>query len=217
MTRVTERAARFYVYKLTADNGGAPCTYRGLLSLAICKPNIRRTARKGDWIFGFGGKRLGSGRLIYAAQVSDIVKGGSYYVDERYEGRPDRIYRREGGRFVLRPTAQYHIDGSQLTRDLGTPPSYPNAITLVSKEFRYWGGRGSADYREHFAKIAALLDGFGRGHRVNVSDEVRRELIELRDSQWRTHPRAKVLGRPTDDDHTKACNSSEGGIKSCRA
>jgi hypothetical protein len=47
--------------------------------------------------------------------------------------------------------------------------------------------------------------------------EVRRELSELRDAQWQVHPRAKVLGRPTQDDSTKACNSSEGGIRSCRA
>ena len=65
----------------------------------------------------------GRGRLIYIAQVTDTAEGGSYYVNERYEGRPDRIYRREGARFVLRPRAKYHNDGRQLTRDLGAPRS----------------------------------------------------------------------------------------------
>lgn len=32
---------KIYFYKLTADNGGAPCVQDGLLSLAICKPMIR--------------------------------------------------------------------------------------------------------------------------------------------------------------------------------
>jgi Nucleotide modification associated domain 2 len=41
-----------YFYKLTADNGGAPCVRYGLLSLAICKPMIRKTAKEGDLIFG---------------------------------------------------------------------------------------------------------------------------------------------------------------------
>jgi putative DNA base modification enzyme with NMAD domain len=214
--RAVDRASRFYVYKLTADNGGAPCTYRGLLSLAICKPSIRRTARKGDWIFGFAGKPLGAGRLIYIAQVMDTVESGAYYVDERFKGRPDRIYRREEGRFTLRPAAEYHSDGSQIDHDLGTPPSYPNAVTLVSERFRYWGGNGRAKYRKRFPGIAALLERLGRGHRVNLSAEVRQELIELRDSEWRAHPR-KVLGRPTQDDLTRPCNSSEGGITSCRA
>jgi Nucleotide modification associated domain 2 len=217
MTQATDRAARFYVYKLTADNGGAPCTYRGLLSLAICKPSIRRTAKRGAWIFGFGGKDIGAGRLIYIAQITCRVEGGSYYVDERYEGRPDRIYRREGGRFVLRPKARYHDDGSQLVRDLGTPLSYPNAITLMSEEFRYWGKNGSSDYQDRLPGITALLNRLGQGHRVNFSEEVRQELIELRDSEWRAHPRVKVLGQPTEGDQAKLCNSSEGGIRSCRA
>ncbi len=48
-------ATDIYVYKMTADNGGAPCVHRRLLSLAICKPKIRKAANRGDLIFGFGG------------------------------------------------------------------------------------------------------------------------------------------------------------------
>lgn len=32
---------RVYIYKLTGDDGGAPCVCDGILSLAICKPAIR--------------------------------------------------------------------------------------------------------------------------------------------------------------------------------
>jgi len=32
---------KLYLYKLVADGGGAPCVWRTLLSLAICKPKIR--------------------------------------------------------------------------------------------------------------------------------------------------------------------------------
>src|SRR5436309_3565884 len=81
---------RVYVYKLTVDNGGAPCVTRRLLSLAICKPNIRARACPGDWIFGFGGKDLG-GRLLYIARVSERLENGSYYRDDeearRFQGR----------------------------------------------------------------------------------------------------------------------------------
>src|SRR2546425_921365 len=116
--------SRLYVYKLTTDNGGAPCVKRGLLSLAICKPSIRRTAHEDDWIFGFGGKDLGS-RLIYIARVTKVVKNGSYYVDGAYERRDDRIYRRgEDGKFVVRVGATYHGKGSQLEHDLRGPPLY---------------------------------------------------------------------------------------------
>jgi hypothetical protein len=49
---------RIYFYKLTEDNGGAPCVTSDLLSLAICKPMIRKTAKEGDLIFGFGANSL---------------------------------------------------------------------------------------------------------------------------------------------------------------
>jgi hypothetical protein len=61
---------RQYLYKLTVDNGGAPCVQDGLLSLAICKPMIRSTARINDWLFGFAGKSLHPDqRLIFIARV----------------------------------------------------------------------------------------------------------------------------------------------------
>jgi hypothetical protein len=49
-----------YVYKMVVDNGGAPCVTRKLLSLAICKPKIRKSAERGSLIFGFGGKQYGN-------------------------------------------------------------------------------------------------------------------------------------------------------------
>src|SRR2546429_7307729 len=143
-------APRLYVYKLTTDNGGAPCVKRGVLSLAICKPSWRRTAQADDWVFGLGGKDLG-GRLIYIARVTRVVMNGSYYADGAYKSRDDRIYRRDGdGKFVVRVGAKYHRDGSQREHDLGKPPLYARAVTLLSDDFRHWGERGTSDYRVRF-------------------------------------------------------------------
>jgi hypothetical protein len=63
------REPDIYIYKMVADNGGAPCVAAGLLSLAICKPMIRKSAEKGSLIFGFGGKVYGE-RLLYIACVT---------------------------------------------------------------------------------------------------------------------------------------------------
>jgi Nucleotide modification associated domain 2 len=54
-----------YFYKLTADNGGAPCVRHGLLSLAICKPMIRKTAEEGDLTFGFCRQLAASGQSMW--------------------------------------------------------------------------------------------------------------------------------------------------------
>ena len=64
-----------FIYKMVTDNGGAPCVFRKLLSLAICKPKIRKSAKKGSLVFGFGGKRYQE-RLIYIARVTDKLEGG---------------------------------------------------------------------------------------------------------------------------------------------
>ncbi len=204
---------RVYVYKLTTDNGGAPCVDRRLLSLAICKPSIRCMAREDDWIFGFGGKDL-EDRLIYVARVTKRLENGRYYGDNAYKNRGDRIYRRVGGDFVWRKGARYHEDGRQLAHDLGKPPGYQRAVTLLSSDFRYWGKKGTADYRERFPAVAAMLDRLGRGYRVNLSTKVRQELRELQKSQWQEHPHTLVLGLPSDGDYRRICNSWEGGVRS---
>ena len=74
--------ANIYFYKLTSDDGGAPCVTGDLLSLAICKPMIRSTAEMGDLIFGFVADSLHKdNRLIYVACVTRKLCEGKYYKD----------------------------------------------------------------------------------------------------------------------------------------
>src|SRR5579885_3415313 len=49
---------KIYIYKLTSDDGGAPCVHDGVLSLAICKPRIRSVAKEGTIILGFAADLL---------------------------------------------------------------------------------------------------------------------------------------------------------------
>ena len=67
----------YYVYKLTVDNGGAPCVCAGMLSLAICKPAIRKNAKKGSYVFGFAGNCMApayaANPLIYVAATVTLL------------------------------------------------------------------------------------------------------------------------------------------------
>jgi len=78
------REPDIYIYKMVADSGGAPCVAAGLLSLAICKPMIRKSAEKGSLIFGFGGKAYGE-RLLYIACVTQKSENGEYYQEHAYQ------------------------------------------------------------------------------------------------------------------------------------
>src|SRR5262249_20436146 len=131
-----------FIYKMVADNGGAPSVSKNLLSLAICKPKIRKSAKKGSLIFGFGGKRYQE-RLIYIARVTDKEEGQAYYQRRKYAGRPDCIYRVMDGRAVRRKSARYHVQSDERRKDVGF--DFENAFVLLSKDFRYLGKRGTND------------------------------------------------------------------------
>lgn len=200
---------RLYIYKLVADGGGAPCVWRGLLSLAICKPKIRKNAAKGDIIFGVGGKNYGE-RLIYIAKVTAKPDRGDYYRKRQYAKRPDCIYRNVEGRAHLKPQARYHNQSDQRRKDVGM--RFENAYVLLSRDFRYFGRNGTDDYKRDFPVIAKLVEGLTRGHRVNLSIKLRYALLELKKRVWRKHRRTKI-GAPTDADRTRLCNSDSPSVQ----
>ena len=132
---------KIYVYKLIADNGGAPCVQDGVLSLSICKPHIRQSAQVGDWIIGFGGKSIPDlrARLIYIAQVTTVLDDGGYYSDQVYYSRRDCIYRKcSDGYYGVKN--DFHDPVADLAHDVGEAPNYDRARNLLSTQFVYFGG-----------------------------------------------------------------------------
>jgi len=199
---------RIFFYKLTNDSGVAPCVDANLLSLAICKPMIRVKAKEGDLIFGFaanslrGDNRPGDNRLIYIARVTDKVCNGEYYREKKFADREDCIYRYRRGRFVWYRGAH---GPEHLTHDLGNPPEYPRAQVLLSNDFRYFGADGTDDYKTRFPRIRKAVETLGRGQRVNLGEELRDELLALKQREWRRSSR-KVLGRPTSAPSHRSCH-----------
>jgi hypothetical protein len=194
-----------FVYKIVADNGGAPCVWRGLLSLALCKPKIRKSAGVGALIFGFGGKEYGE-RLIYVAEVTEKPVTGEYYRQPRFAGRPDCIYEDVCGKSKRKDDARYHTGSDERPKDVGM--RFENADVLLSRKFRYFGDRSTADYKADcaFNEVKALIEGLKRGHRRNHSVEVREQLLQLRKLLWRQYRKAKV-GSPIESDFDGICNT----------
>ena len=166
-----------YYYKLTMDNGGAPCVQDHLLSLAICKPTIRRCAQPGDWIVGFGAKnfrvvsrqqpngRLVPGKpLVFMARVTAKELDGTYYAGGEYSHRADCIYERNGARFRRRSNAIYHEAPERLLEDLGHYPGYTSSAVLLSDDFRYLPGGGTFAFE---LKFPSIKDAFDKVHRVH--------------------------------------------------
>ncbi len=91
-----------YCYKMTHDTGFAPNPYHDVLTLATCKPTIRRCAKEGYWISGWTSNGVydknnekheftdDTQKLIYLARVTNKIKIEEYW--EQYEcKRPQKI------------------------------------------------------------------------------------------------------------------------------
>jgi hypothetical protein len=170
--------SRIYYYILRYDDGFAPCVDRGALTLAICKPSIRRAAEEGDWLMGVSPKAHGH-RLCYAAQVTEKIRGRKYYVARRFKNRGDRIYSFDGARFRLR-NRSVHTEANTGT-DVGRYPEYKNAVILGSGRgaFWYFGEKARDISRDQFPALNRRLDRLSQGHRVNHSNKVHRELEQI--------------------------------------
>ncbi|MDR0583859.1 MAG: hypothetical protein LBG57_05850 [Treponema sp.] len=89
---------KLFSYVLRFDDGAAPNPFWGYCTLTICKPVIRRTAKKGDWVIGTGSKKgfkKGERRdfqdhLVYAMKISEVVPLEKY---DRWcrKNAPDKI------------------------------------------------------------------------------------------------------------------------------
>jgi hypothetical protein len=78
---------RLYTYVLRTDDGAAPNPFWDICTLAICKPGIRSTARKDDWIIGTGSAKAQiahknfvnlSDCIVYAMKVTCIMSLEKY-------------------------------------------------------------------------------------------------------------------------------------------
>lgn len=96
---------KLYSYKMTHDNRFAPNPLHGVLTLATCKPGIRRNTQIGNWIAGWSSKQLegcfteiGEEKLIYLARVTDKIPYAQYW--EKYpQKRPYNIYNKDSEGF----------------------------------------------------------------------------------------------------------------------
>lgn len=78
-----------YFYKMTHDTEFAPNPHCGVLTLATCKPTIRRCASKGDWISGWTAKvvtdkdnnklKFQEEKLIYLACIKEKMTFAEYW------------------------------------------------------------------------------------------------------------------------------------------
>lgn len=154
---------------------------------------------------GFGGKPFDE-KLIYIAKVTREPYH-DYYYERKYASRPDCIYREVNGRPERKTTARYHTETDERRRDVGM--RFEKAVVLLSDDFRYFGDRGDANYKEAFPAIRECVESLKQGHRRFHAVELREQLVKLQRSIWRRYRRKKI-GNPSDVDNSRPCNADRG-------
>jgi len=188
-----------YLYKLSYNDGRAPCApepkpgSQPLLTLALCKPAIRRTAVEGDRILGVTSQSLAQSKgyplhaVIYAAIVSGSLEASEYYAPRSpFRSRPDCVYQfnRQDGSFTHRGDPAVRNSPIFFRRDLGGAGSYKNARILLSHDFRYFSP-DPIPIPNRFHELHDLIEPLHQGHRVNHPASRERELDALFRSLWK--------------------------------
>lgn len=183
-----EVVGRIFRYVVRIDQGGSPNPYHGWCSLAVCKPQIRRSARTGDWIIGL--RSRANDQVVCAMRVDEVLTLGDYWCDPRFRAKrpggtapPDNFYRAGKGGSLVRVANALH--GAELaTQDI----SGHNA--LVSRHFWYFGDQSP----ELPTELVHLIHS-GQGHSLHAN---RRgdDLDTLR--AWLAHWPAGIHGTPID-------------------
>lgn len=179
---------RILRYVVRIDQGGSPNPYHGCCSLAVCKPQIRRSAQVGDWIIGL--RSRANDQVVCAMRVDEVLPLGDYWRDSRFRakrpghrGPPDNFYRADQSGSLVRVANTLH--GTKLaTGDI----SGRNA--LVSWHFWYFGDRSP----ELPTDLVHLIHS-GQGHSVRAnrrSDDVPKLLA------WLAHWPPGINGVPID-------------------
>jgi hypothetical protein len=94
---------RVHTYVIAVDAGSAPNYDRPLVTLAVCKPRIRRKAEIGELVLAFAGKEVNPTEphtVVWAGVISEKMTFAEYWNDRRFAGKkpnrsqhPDNFYR----------------------------------------------------------------------------------------------------------------------------
>lgn len=146
---------RLFRYILAHDTGRAPCVDNNLVTLATCKPLIRRGARVGDWVAGFMPRPHERGELVYAGRVAEVLEWSQY--SDRFSGRIDAVYAVTDEGAVGRLDPSYHDNADAQRKDLSGP------ILLLDEDCSWYFGGSPISLPWELQHLAAA----GRGHRVS--------------------------------------------------
>lgn len=174
---------RLFSYIVAHDTGFSPNPFWGYCTLADCKPVIRGTATKGDWIVGLAPKAH-QNKIIYAMRVAEVLGFAEYFNDKRFVAKipnyakKDAIYRCGDNIYKPLPNGGFEqlesMHSKGLEEDINRKVHDLNGKNvLISKEFYYFGSQ-PLDLPEKLQQLRV-----GRGHKCTDNKEIISAFLEF--------------------------------------
>lgn len=153
-----------WTYVISSDDGSAPNFEQPFVTLAICKPRIRRQARPGQLVLAFNGARLHPEphSVRWAGIIREVIPLGAYWADRRFRNKrpdrssvPDNIYRPSRG--DLEQVKNPIHSAWNVTTDVGGANAlvfddcwyFDGAAPTAPQEFGLWMLRGRRHEPRH--------------------------------------------------------------------
>lgn len=182
--KVEQKKPKYFIYIITTDGGLAPNPFHKFCTLAVCKPEIRKIAKEGDWIIGLYSQAKNKiknyrGKLIYAMKVEEKITFSQYWKDKRFlrkkqntkstKGRcGDNMYYKTSDGYWVQKTYEAHNSSGNRKTDTSVD------AVLISKHFFYLGkkcvsfprcikGSTNKSWQQRGSKVS--IDRLGRKHR----------------------------------------------------
>lgn len=194
---------KLYSYIVRVDSGLAPNPFWGYCTLAACTPNhMRIHPGKGNWVIGISSADRGN-KLVYAMQVSEVVRFDLYYADPRFEKKKpnvkgsrhercgDNMYYLDKGEWKQHRTI-HHRTSEAKNKDLKSPFVY------VAEHFYYFGDKAIKIPAEYQALV---------WRRVGCSAKHDPEIVEAFLIWLQENFEPGILGYPMDNEDVKECST----------
>lgn len=171
---------RLFSYCIPFDDGAAPNPFWNLCIFNICKPVIRRTAKKDDWIVATGSTQFGfENKVVYAMEITETMTMQKYYdfcnsqLPQKIPNWRGKSYKERVGDciydFSYNPPKVFqsvHNEGNR-KRDLG------GINTLLSDHFYYFGDK-PRELPPHLLQIVRQ----GQGHKSTANQPYFHDFID---------------------------------------
>ena len=195
-----DKDLKMWSYRIVHDKQFAPNPFKGVLTLATCKPKIRcsRESKPGIWLAGFAAysvvgdgirPRKGSERLIYLAKISEVIPMKDYWKkypqkravncndDQFEEYYGDNIYNEK-----LELVNQNHHREGDIRRDIS------GKNVLICEEYYYFVPKNRLEIPPEFDDLVYKR----RGQVLMTNSDKIRQFVEFVKSE--TEGKSGIIG-----------------------